>query len=146
MAGHSNKTADELVNLLNDLFGRFDRVCGQLGCEKISTLGDCYYAVSGCPVARPDHAKCCVELGLAMIVAIKQFDADRGQEVNMRVGVHTGTVMCGLVGTKRFKFDVFSNDVILANEMESSGMCSSVYLTTQVYRPSWTRAHIGRDC
>uniref|UniRef100_A0A915DPX2 adenylate cyclase n=1 Tax=Ditylenchus dipsaci TaxID=166011 RepID=A0A915DPX2_9BILA len=60
-------------------------------------------------IALPDvqnqarHAKCCVEMGLAMIIAIRQFDLDRGQNVNMRVGIHTGKVMCGMVGTKRFK-------------------------------------------
>ena len=63
----SNKTAHQLVGLLNDLFGRFDFLCQKNGCEKISTLGDCYYCVSGCPEPRPDHAKCCVEMGLAMI-------------------------------------------------------------------------------
>lgn len=60
----SNKTAEELVAILNDLFERFDELCVQHGCEKISTLGDCYYCVSGCPEPRPDHAKCCVEMGL----------------------------------------------------------------------------------
>lgn len=60
----SNKTAEELVGILNDLFERFDELCEQNGCEKISTLGDCYYCVSGCPEPRPDHAKCCVEMGL----------------------------------------------------------------------------------
>merc|ERR550532_2117677 len=90
----SNKTAEHLVSLLNDLFGRFDIICKKCGCEKISTLGDCYYCVSGCPEARVDHAKCCVEMGIDMCRAIKEFDEDHNEEVNMRVGVHTGTVLC----------------------------------------------------
>lgn len=60
----SNKGAEELVNILNDLFEKFDELCQMHGCEKISTLGDCYYCVSGCPEPRPDHATCCVEMGL----------------------------------------------------------------------------------
>lgn len=60
----SNKTAEELVGILNDLFERFDDLCEHHGCEKISTLGDCYYCVSGCPEPRSDHAKCCIEMGL----------------------------------------------------------------------------------
>ena len=59
----SNKTASQLVGLLNDLFGRFDNLCTQSGCEKISTLGDCYYCVSGCPEPTMDHATNCVEMG-----------------------------------------------------------------------------------
>ncbi|XP_064636296.1 adenylate cyclase type 9-like isoform X2 [Lineus longissimus] len=130
----SNKTAEHLVSLLNDLFGRFDKICTKSGCEKITTLGDCYYCVSGCPEARPDHAKCCVRMGLAMIKAIQKFDEDNNEEVNMRVGVHTGTVLCGIVGTKRFKFDVFSNDVTFANFMESSGQPGRVHISEFTYK------------
>lgn len=60
----SNKTASQLVAILNELFERFDYLCHKNGCEKISTLGDCYYCVSGCPEPRPDHAICCVQMGL----------------------------------------------------------------------------------
>lgn len=69
----SNKTAEELVNILNDLFERFDELCQINNCEKISTLGDCYYCVSGCPEPRPDHAKCCVEMGLGNIFIFSIF-------------------------------------------------------------------------
>jgi adenylate cyclase 9 len=65
----------------------------------------------------------------AMIEAIKQFDIERREGVNMRVGVHTGTVLCGIVGTKRFKFDVWSNDVTFANKLESTGKPGRVHLS-----------------
>ncbi|XP_043188904.1 adenylate cyclase type 9-like [Amphibalanus amphitrite] len=130
----SNKSAEQLVGLLNDLFGRFDELCTRHGCEKISTLGDCYYCVSGCPEPRDDHAICCVEMGLSMITAIQEFDEDNCEDVNMRVGVHTGRVLCGLVGTKRFKFDVWSNDVTMANKMESSGRPGAVHVSERTVK------------
>ncbi|KAJ4932159.1 hypothetical protein JOQ06_010585 [Pogonophryne albipinna] len=125
----ANKSAHALVGLLNDLFGRFDRLCELTGCEKISTLGDCYYCVAGCPEPRPDHAYCCIEMGLGMIQAIEQFCQEKREMVNMRVGVHTGTVLCGILGMKRFKFDVWSNDVNLANLMEQLGVAGKVHLS-----------------
>ncbi|KAM3863898.1 adenylate cyclase type 9 [Diretmus argenteus] len=125
----ANKSAHALVGLLNDLFGRFDRLCELTCCEKISTLGDCYYCVAGCPEPRPDHAYCCVEMGLGMIQAIEQFCQEKREMVNMRVGVHTGTILCGILGMKRFKFDVWSNDVNLANLMEQLGVAGKVHLS-----------------
>ncbi|MEQ2205583.1 hypothetical protein XENOCAPTIV_004338 [Xenoophorus captivus] len=125
----ANKKAPALVGLLNDLFGRFDRLCELTCCEKISTLGDCYYCVAGCPEPRTDHAYCCLEMGLGMIQAIEQFCQETCETVNMRVGVHTGTVLCGILGIKRFKFDVWSNDVNLANLMEQLGVAGKVHLS-----------------
>lgn len=67
----STKTAEQLVSILNNLFERFDEICEISGCEKISTLGDCYYCVSGCPEPRPDHASCCIEMGLGKLIMVK---------------------------------------------------------------------------
>ena len=130
----SNKSASQLVALLSDLYGRFDNLCVQMSCEKIATLGDCYYCVSGCPEPREDHARSCVLMGLAMINAIEEFDEDNAEEVDMRVGVHSGSVNCGIVGTIKFKFDIFSNDVTLANKMESTGKPGFVHITESTHK------------
>lgn len=141
----SKKTAEELVFLLNDLYGRFDRLCEEHNCEKISTLGDCYYCVSGCLNCREDHAKCCVEMGLSMVKEIEAFNMEHNVEVNMRVGVHTGKALCGFIGGKRFRFDVWSSDVTFANKMESSGRAGWVHISQKTFNQLNNEYNMEKD-
>lgn len=125
----SSLSAAQLVGILNDVFCMFDEFVAKHNCEKISTLGDCYFCVSGCPEPEPEHADNCVNMGLAIIEALEDYRKRTQWPIEMRVGIHTGSVFCGVMGTKRFKFDVWSRDVRIANQIESASTPGCVLIS-----------------
>lgn len=119
-----------LVSLLNDLFSRFDQLAGERGLEKIKTIGDSYLAVGGLPERREDHAGAVAHLALEMLGALREFNRDRGVELSMRIGLNSGPVVAGIIGRRKFTYDLWGATVNVASRMQAAGVPDRIQVTS----------------
>ena len=125
--------ADRLVAILNDLFSRFDELSAGHGVEKIKTIGDAYMAVAGLPVAVDDHADRCVRLGRAMLAAVDEVNRAQNLDLKLRIGINSGPVVAGVIGKRKFSYDLWGDTVNLASRMESHGEAGRIQISEATY-------------
>ncbi|XP_037708960.1 adenylyl cyclase X E-like isoform X1 [Drosophila subpulchrella] len=122
-------TVGNLVKILHDLYGRFDMAASTFNVQRIKFLGDCYYCVAGLTTPDPDHAKCAVSLGLSMIANIQEVRAERKLDIDMRIGVHSGSLLAGVIGEAKLQFDIWGADVEIASRLEATGRPGFVHVS-----------------
>ena len=123
----------ELVTVLNELFSRFDDIADDHGLEKIKTGGDSYVAAAGLSAPRDDHAAAVADAALTMRDELTHHVVDGFGALQMRFGVHTGTVVAGVIGKRKFSYDLYGDAVNVASRMESSGIPNQIQVSAQVY-------------
>lgn len=126
-------TPTELVQSLNEIFTAFDQLTEKHGLEKIKTIGDAYMAVGGLPNERPDHAEAVAAMALDMQEEIKRFNAAHHSDLSIRIGMHTGPVIAGIIGRNKFTYDLWGDTVNVASRMESQGQPGNIQLTIVTY-------------
>lgn len=130
----SGMDAAELVTLLNDVFSVFDGLVAESGLEKVKTIGDAYMIVGGMPIWQPDHLERLAVLALDIASEVGRDDAARRLGVEFRIGMHTGPVVAGVIGTKKFIYDIWGDTVNVASRMESTGVPGRIQVTGAVER------------
>jgi class 3 adenylate cyclase len=129
-----NMSADELVNLLNDLFSRFDKLAMECGAEKIKTIGDAYMVATGLSGSVADHAEEIADLALGMQRAFGEFRRDNKVDLKLRIGVHSGTVVAGVIGKQKFSYDLWGDTVNVASRMESEGIADQIQISAETWK------------
>jgi adenylate cyclase len=125
--------ASELVNLLNQVFSRFDQLAEKYGLEKIKTIGDAYMVVGGVPNARVDHAQAIASMALEMQAALKEVATKNQKELKMRIGINSGPVIAGVIGSSKFSYDLWGDTVNVASRMEHHAMPDTIQVTESTY-------------
>jgi class 3 adenylate cyclase len=125
---------ERLVQLLNVMFSVIDRITGKYNVEKIKTIGDCYMIASGVPAPDPQGVETMARVAWELVEAMKEFENDSSRsKLSVRVGMHMGDVVAGVIGTKKFTYDLWGDTVNVASRMESHGAAGKIHCTEDVY-------------
>jgi PAS domain S-box-containing protein len=130
----AQQSPTDLVRLLGGIFSAFDDLAQKHGLEKIKTIGDAYMVVGGLPEPRADHAEAVAEMALDMLQEIGRFRGPDGQSCNLRIGINTGPVVAGVIGTRKFSYDLWGDTVNVASRMESQGVVGAIQVTPATYK------------
>jgi adenylate cyclase len=133
-ASSDRSSPERVVRVLADLFTAFDRLAARHGLEKIKTVGDAYMAAGGLPVARPGHAEAVAEMALAVREEAGRHRDPAGRPLQVRIGIDTGPVVAGVIGTAKFSYDLWGDTVNTASRMESTGVPGCIQVTDRAYR------------
>lgn len=126
--------AEQLVDLLNQVFSRFDRLTEKYGLEKIKTIGDAYMVVGGVPSARADHSHAVADLALEMQQVLSELGDKSGKRLAMRIGIHSGHVVAGVIGTIKYSYDLWGDAVNIAARMEQHGLPNRIQVSDDAYQ------------
>ncbi len=128
-----NLEAAEIVQMLNDIFSIFDDLVEKYGLEKIKTIGDAYMVAGGLPEPQDNHAEAIADFALEMQEKAVLFNAEQNRSFDIRIGIHTGKAVAGVIGKKKFIYDIWGDTVNTASRMESHGISGEIQVTEQTY-------------
>jgi class 3 adenylate cyclase len=122
---------EEIIKILNLIFLHFDDLSEKLGLEKIKTIGDAYMAAAGVPETRPDHAEAAAKMALGMLEIIQKTNQELNLNLSVRVGIHTGHVVAGVIGKRKYAYDLWGGTVNIASRLESQGVAGKIQISQE---------------
>jgi class 3 adenylate cyclase len=128
----ASQPAHETIELLNEIFSAFDQAVAARGLEKIKTIGDCYMVAAGVPIPQKDHADQLLEFAKEMLEILREHNLRTGRKLSLRIGLNTGPVVAGVIGSRKYTYDIWGDTVNVASRMESTGVPGRIQVTEAV--------------